>query len=158
MAQRRFLMRPILLIALLSLSTGQAAGQASAKGVPALADIHPIALSDSGLISLYNGVKVMGEKFVGVPGTQVRVIGTWGGSAELDCDCILTRVHIAVNLDGDELRVYRLPELLDPEVTSIVTEKKNGVAYIEYGPANSRRRVRVEILPTTIRVTNATHR
>jgi hypothetical protein len=151
-------MRPILLIALLSLSARQAAGQASAKGVPAVADIHPIALSDSGLISLYNGVKVMGEKFVGVPGAQVRVIGTSGGSAGLDCDCTLTQVHIAVNLDGEEFRVYRLPELLDPKVTSIVTEKKNGVAYIEYGPANARRRIRIEILPTTIRVTKATRR
>ena len=151
-------MRPILVIALISFSARAAAGQAGAKGVPTPADIHPIAVSDSGLISLYNSVKVLGEKFVGLPGAQVRVIGSWGGSAELDCDCILTQVHIAVNLDGDEFRVYRLPELLDPTVTSIVTENKNGVAYIEYGLAKARRRVRIEILPTTIRVTNATRR
>lgn len=151
-------MRPILAIALFTLFANRAAGQAGAKGVPAPADLHPIAVRDSGLISLYNSVEVLGEKFVGIPGAQLRVIGTWGGSAELDCDCILTQVHIAVNLDGDEFRVYRLPELLDPKVTSIVTEKKHGVAYIEYGPASGRRRVRVEILPETIRVTNATRR
>jgi hypothetical protein len=103
-------------------------------------------------------VEVLGEKFVGNPGAQVRVIGTWGGSAGLDCDCILTRVHIAVNLDGDEFRVYMLPELLDPKVTSIVTEKKNGVVYIDYGPTTARQRARVEILTTTIRVTSAAHR
>jgi hypothetical protein len=145
-------MRPILVIALFTLSANRAAGQAGAKGVPAPADIHPFVVSDSSLIRLYNSVQVLGEKFVGIPGAQLRVIGTSGGSAELDCDCILTRVHIAVNLDGDKFRVYRLPELLDPQVASIVTEKKDGVAYIDYGPASGRRRVRVEILPATIRV------
>ena len=151
-------MRPILIVAILSLSVGRAVAQTSAKGVPMPANIRPIALSDSGLISLYNGVEVLGEKFVGNPRAQVRVIGSWGGSAGLDCDCILTQVHIAVNLDGDEFRVYRLPELLDPKVTSIVTEKKNGVVYVEYGLTRARQRARVEILPTTIRVTEAARR
>jgi len=63
-----------------------------------------------------------------------------------------------VNLDGDELRAYQLPELLDPTLISIVAEKQDPVVYLEYGTKSERRRIRVEILPKSIRVTDAAHR
>jgi|GEM_PF-6380766 hypothetical protein len=151
-------MRPILLATLLSLSSHGAVAQSSTKGVPSPSAIHPIALRDSARIRLFNSIAVLGEQSVGKGRAHVRVIESWGGSAELACDCLLSRLYISVNLDGDELRAYQLPELLDPTLISIVAEKQDPVVYLEYGTKSERRRIRVEILPKSIRVTDAAHR
>jgi hypothetical protein len=151
-------MRPVLLAIALSLVSHAAVAQSSAEGVPSPSAIHPIALRDSARIRLLNSVAVLGEQPVGEGRAHVRVIESWGGSAELACDCLLSRVYISVNLDGDELRAYQLPELLNPTLISIGAEKGNPVVYLEYGLKAVRRQIRVEILPDSICVTNATHR
>jgi len=152
------MMRCILLAVLLSHASHAALAQSNTKGVPSPSAIHPIALRDSARIRLFNSIAVLGEQSVGKGRARVRVIESWGGPAELACDCLLSRLYISVNLDGDELRAYQLPELLDPTLISIGAEKENPVVYLEYGLKTARRQIRVEILPDSIRVTNATHR
>jgi hypothetical protein len=125
------------------------------KGVPAPARIVTSKVGNKDLVSLYNSFDVLGEKLVGSPSGRLRIIGTWGESAGLDCDCVLTRVSVAMNYDGEDLQLYSLGQLLDPKVDSIVTEGTHPVAYISYGQGSDVRHARIELLPKTLRITDA---
>ena len=150
--------RVTLLGILVVLSSHLAFGQSGTvvpKGVPSPSAISPVPVRDPALIRLYNSVDVLAEGFAGKPSVQIRVVASWGASAELDCDCLLSRVRIAINIDGDDMLLYALPELLDPKVESIVTENERAVVYIAYGLRTSLRRVRIEVLPHGLRITDA---
>jgi hypothetical protein len=144
-----------LLIALASDVASAQSPRASTKGAPAATHIVASRVRDRDQLNLYNSFQVLGEKLVGKPSGQLRVIGTWGESAGLDCDCVLTRVSIAMNYDGEDLRLYRLGQLLDPKVDSIATEGGSPVAYIAYGEAATRKRARIEVLSNELRITEA---
>ncbi len=133
-------------------------GAGASRGAPPPNAVVPAAVQDSDLIRLFNSVRVLGEEFAGNPGVQLRILGSWGESAQLDCDCLLTRVYVAINLDGEDLRVYRLPELLEPKVDSIVTEHDHAVAYVAYGQTEARQVMRIEVLASSIRVSDASGR
>lgn len=124
------------------------------RGVPAPARIVGAPVRDSSFVRLLNGIRVLAEGFVGVPGVQVRVLGAWGVWSGQDCDCVTTDLYVAVNEDGETMAVHRLPTLLDPVVDSLKTEQRQAVAYVTYGPGRTRQRAKLIINMAGVRATS----
>ena len=139
-----------LYLALLSI-TGRAGAQAPVRpnGVPAPAAVVVRAVQGGPLLRILNSVQILKEGAVGP--TFVRVLGTWGGSAGLDCDCLTTIVYVATNVDGEDLRLYGVGELLDPRVDSLVNHGGQPAAYVSYGLPDALRQVRLLIAGARVR-------
>lgn len=121
------------------------------RGVPSPEGIVATPVRDSSFVRLLNGIHVLAEGMVGIPGIQVRLLGAWGEWSGQDCDCVTTDVYVALNEDGETMALHRLPTLLDPVVDSLKTEQRQAVAYLTYGPGLGRRHVRLAIAMSGVR-------
>ncbi len=128
------------------------------KGVPAPTAIAGRPVWDTSFVRVLNAPELLAEGAAGRPQLRVRVTGVLGAWAELDCDCLLTTLYIAVS-DGAEdeatLRAFRLPGLLDPKIDSLVTEADVPVLYVSYGLASQRRIARLAVSLQGVRSTGA---
>ena len=149
-----------LLLGLTSIPVAALSAQDSAvvRGIQPPNTIRPTLMTAADFVRLVNSVQVLADKSAGVPRVQVRVISVWGSSARLDCDCLTSRLYIGLNEDGQTLRAYRLPELLDPKVDSITTESNDPVIYVSYGLPASLRHARVVAARSGVRVAPASAR
>ena len=108
-------------------------------------------VADVSLTSLLNSVKVEVDGAVGDPMLNVRILSAWGQPSRQDCDCLTTRLFVAVTAD-EESRAFRLPELLVPSVEPLLVEDKKPVVYVSYGLPSDRHRIRLEISMAGVRV------
>ena len=120
-------------------------------GLPQPTAVRATGIPDVSLTRLLNSVKVETDGAVGVPMLNVRILSEWGQPSRQDCDCLTTRLFVAVNGD-EESRAFRLPELLDPSVEPLVAEDKKPVVYVSYGLPSHRHRVRLEISMSGVRI------
>jgi hypothetical protein len=121
------------------------------KGLPLPTAVHATPIGDGSLTRLLNSIKVETDGAAGIPMLNVRILSTWGQYSGQDCDCLTTRLFVVVTAD-EESKAFRLPELLEPSVEPLLTEDKKPVVYVNYGLPSARRRVRLEISMSGVRI------
>ena len=121
------------------------------RGLPQPTAVRATPVGDVSLTSLLNSVKVEADGAVGVPMLSVRVLSAWGQPSRQACDCLTTRLFVAVTAD-EESKAFRLPELLDPSVEPLLVEDKKPVVYVSYGLPSERHRIRLEVSMSGVRV------
>jgi hypothetical protein len=148
----------LVVLASLPVATISAQDSTGVRGIRSPSTLRPTPVTANDFLRLVNSIEVLADSSAGVPRLRVRVISVWGSSAHLDCDCLTSRLDIGLNEDGQTLRAYRLPELLDPKVDSITTEKTDPVIYLSYGLPAALRRARIVATLSGVRVTQASAR
>ena len=123
------------------------------RGTPAPALVRAVNLTTPGALELFNSIKLEYEGELGQPSSLIRILSSWGESAGLDCGCLTTRIYVAINGGPDDMRVYQLPDLLEPSIEPPRVEAGNPVFYVVYGRPQQRHRIRVEATRDRVLVT-----
>ncbi len=144
-------MRVLHVLPFLAVTASSLAGQATApRGVPKPDRIVARALRDTALASILSSVKILRDTTLGSLDRTVRVLTSWGPSAGLDCDCLLSNLYIATNSGGEELHLVRVQPLLDPAIDSLTSVGSAIMIYVSYGLPAARQRTRIEVRGTRV--------